>query len=109
MGTWSTSQQLTEPGNLPPPPGLTSNTLRQVVQVSIGGKQLRVRFSNAFGTDPVTIQSAHIAQSAGRSAVKTDTDKELMFQGKPSVIIPAGEAVVSDPFDFDLCRCRMLP
>jgi len=102
VGTWGTSPQLVEPYNLPPAPGLTSNTLRQVVQVSIGGKHLRVRFSNAFGTDPVTIQSAHIALSAGRSAIKTDTDKVLTFQGKPSVTIPAGESIVSDPFDFDL-------
>ena len=102
VGTWGNSPQLTEPQNLPPPPGLTGNTLRQVVQVSIGGKQLRVRFSNVFGTNPVVMNSAHLALSAGRSAIKTRTDEALTFLGSPSVIIPAGEAVVSDPFDFDL-------
>ena len=102
VGTWGSSPQLTEPRNLPPPPGLTSNTLRQVVQVSIGGEKLRVRFSNTFGSSPVAMNSVHVALSAGGSAIKTDSDQALTFQGKPTVTIPAGESVLSDTFDFDL-------
>jgi lysophospholipase L1-like esterase len=102
VGTWGTSPQLTETRNLPPAPGLTGNTLRQIVQVSMGGNRLRARFSNAFGTNPVTMTSVHLALSAGGSAIKTGSDEALMFQGKPSVTIPAGETVISDPFDFDL-------
>jgi lysophospholipase L1-like esterase len=102
VGTWGSSQQLTEPRNLPPLPGLTSNTLRQIVHVSIGGKHLRVRFSNVFGTNPVTMGSVHLALSDGRSAIKTNSDRRLMFQGKSSVTIPAGESVLSDNFDFEL-------
>ena len=102
VGTWGCSPQLTEQRNLPPPPGLESNTLRQVVQVSIGGSKLRVKFSNAFGTSPVTMVLAHIAQSAGGGAIVTNSDTALMFQGNPSITIPAGQAVWSDPFDFNL-------
>ena len=102
VGTWGASPQLTELKNLPPPPGLTSNTLRQVVQVSIGGKKLCTHFSNAFGSSPLTMSSVHLALSAGGSVIKTNNDKALTFQGKPSVTIPAGESVVSDPLDFDL-------
>jgi lysophospholipase L1-like esterase len=102
VGTWGTSPQLTEPGNMPPPPGLTSNTLRQVVHVSIGGKKLRVRLSNAFGDGPVTINAAHLASSAGGSAIKPESDKSLAFAGKPSVTIAAGAAIFSDRLDFDL-------
>jgi lysophospholipase L1-like esterase len=102
VGTWGCAPQLTEPRNLPPAPGLTSNTLRQVVHVSIGGKHLRVRFSNAFGNSPVTMSSAHVAVSAGDSAIKPESDKALTFQGKPSVTIPAGESALSDTFDFAL-------
>lgn len=102
VGTWEAPPQLVEPYNMPPAPGLTSNTLRQDVQVSIGGKLLRVRFSNVFGKSPVTINLAQIALSAGGSAIQTDTDKALTFHGKPSVTIPAGKSVLSDPCDFDL-------
>jgi lysophospholipase L1-like esterase len=102
VGTWGASPQLTEPQNLPPPPGLSGNTLRQVVQVSIGGKKLRVRFSNAFGTSPVTMSAAHIAMSAGGGAIKMESDQALTFDGRPSVIIPPGVFILSDAFDFDL-------
>jgi lysophospholipase L1-like esterase len=102
VGTWGTSPQLTKPRNLPPAPGLTGNTLRQIVRASIGGEKLRVRFSNAFGTSPVTINSVHLALSAGGSAIQTDSDKPLTFQGQPSAVIPAGESILSDAFDFHL-------
>ncbi len=66
VGTWGCGIQLTEPRNLPPPPGLTSNTLRQIVRSTIGGKQLRVHFSNIFGTSDVVMNSVHIALESGR-------------------------------------------
>jgi lysophospholipase L1-like esterase len=100
--TWGTSPQLTEPRNLPPPPGLSSNTLRQIVHVSIGGKKLRVRFSNAFGNGRIIMSAAHVALSTGNGSIKAETDKALTFQGKPSINISAGEMIFSDALDFDL-------
>jgi lysophospholipase L1-like esterase len=108
VGTWGTSPQLTEPRNLPPAPGLASNTLRQIVQVSIGGEKLRVRFSNDFGTNPVTMTSVHLALSAGGSAIETSSDQALTFQGKPAVMIPARESILSDAFDFHLAPLSKL-
>ena len=104
--TWGCSVQLTEPNNLPPVP-LANSTLRQFVRVSIGGKNLRVRFSNIFGKDPVTIHAAHIARAAGQGSagngeINTATDKALTFNGADEVVIPKGEAVLSDPLDYDL-------
>ena len=108
VGTWGTSPQLTEPRNLPPAPGLADNTLRQVVQVSIGGEKLRVRFSNDFGTNPVTMISVHLALSAGGSAIETSSDQALTFHGKPAVMIPTGESILSDAFDFHLAPLSKL-
>lgn len=59
--------QLTEPANLPPAPGFADSTLRQVVRVSLGGTQIRVRFSNEFGTMPLPLTSAHVAKPVGTS------------------------------------------
>ena len=102
VGTWGTAPQLTEPRNLPPPPGLTSNTLRQVVHVSIGGKKLRVHLSNAFGNGPMALAAVRVAASAGGDVIKTETEKALTFSGQSSVTIPAGETILSDAFDFNL-------
>jgi hypothetical protein len=61
VGTWASSPQLGDQGNAPPEPGFKDSTLRQIVRVSLGGKKIRVRFSNAFGRDPLTVTSAHVA------------------------------------------------
>lgn len=104
--TWGCGPQLTEPGNLPPAP-LANSTLRQFVHVTLGGKHLRVRLSNAYGTDPVTLNSVHVALSAGAGSagdgeINPTTDKVLKFHGAPSITIPPGEVVLSDPFDYSL-------
>src|SRR5205085_4545065 len=88
--------------NAPPAPGFTDSTLRQIVRVSIGGKQIRVRFSNTYGATGLTIPSAHVGLSAGHSAIQPGSDKALMFHGSPSVTIPPGALVYSDPLDFNL-------
>ena len=104
--TWGTAPQLTEPGNLPPVP-LANSTLRQFIRTSIGGKLLRVRFSNNYGADSVTIHSSHVAlapatASGGSGDIYPVTDKSLTFRGAPGVVIPRGEVVYSDPLPFDL-------
>jgi len=102
VGTWAASPQLTEERNLPPAPAFTDTTLRQVAHVSIGGRTLRVRFSNAFGDAALTLLSARFARSTGGSAIDATTDRSLTFHGRPSVTIPAGALMVSDPLEFDL-------
>ena len=102
VSTWSTSQQLVEPHNNPPAPGLTGNTLRQVVRVSIGGNVMRMRFSNEFSKSPVTMKRVTIAASAGGSAIVTSTMKELKFGGKTEATMNPGVAVTCDSLAFDL-------
>lgn len=102
VGTWSTAPQLVEPGNMPPSPGLSNNSLRQVVRVSIGGDTLRVRFSNEFSTSPVILKSVQIAQSTGGNTIDGSSNKELNFNGNPEITMNAGVAVTSDPIAFKL-------
>ena len=102
IGTWTTAPQLVEPYNKPPEPGLSGNTLRQVVHVSLGGERLRVKFSNQYGSSPVTMRSVHVAVSKGGGAIDTDTDMALQFDGLPAVTMPPGTGAVSDPISFFL-------
>ncbi len=93
---WGGAPQLTESRNLPPPPGLADTTLRQTIRLSIGGKALRFRFSNAFGNAPLTIKAAHMAQEGGAGTIKVGTDVELTFSNRPTITIPLGGAISSD-------------
>jgi lysophospholipase L1-like esterase len=102
IGTWACSPQLADADNLPPAPGFANATLRQIIHVSVGGAQIRVRFSNAFGKNPLSILAAHVAIPAGAGSIQDGTDKSLLFHGQPSVSIPAGALMYSDPLEFDL-------
>src|ERR1700674_1640296 len=77
-------------------------TLREVIHVSIGGDLVRVRFSNLYGTSPLVIGAVEIAQTLKGVAVVPGTNKALTFNGQPSVSIPPGALVVSDPTSFKL-------
>jgi len=104
VGTWEGAPQLTETNNLPPA-SLTNAVLRQVVHVSVGGTQLRVKFSNEFGNGPVTINAAHVAVCTANpvnSTIDTSTDRALAFSGNASVTIAQGTARWSDPLNFTL-------
>jgi lysophospholipase L1-like esterase len=102
VGTWSTAPQLVETGNNPPAPGLSNNTLRQIVRASIGGDSLRMRFSNEFSSSAVTFHEVHIAVSKGGGAIDSIRDKVLAFSGQAEVTLAPGTAITSDPVAFDL-------
>ncbi len=102
VGTWGTAQQLVEPDNMPPELGLSKNTLRQIVRVSIGGELLRVHLSNEFSVSPLKINSVTIASPVEGSTINLSTQKELNFNSLKNITIPARGDVVSDPVKFNL-------
>ncbi|HWR15343.1 MAG TPA: SGNH/GDSL hydrolase family protein [Terriglobales bacterium] len=102
VGTWASSPYLAIAENVPPPPGLTDSTLRQVIRASVGGARIRVRLSNAVGRTPLVVKAAHVALSAGGGAITPQSDKPLTFNGKGSAVIPAGALLISDSLDFRL-------
>ncbi|SFR05845.1 Lysophospholipase L1 [Lentzea waywayandensis] len=112
VNTWTSMPQQAEPHNMPPPPftqdGLVMNdaTLRQTVRVTVGGRRMRLRFSNAFGGAVLPITAVTVALPkdgrAGVSAIQPGTTQRVTFNGRSSVDVPRGAPVVSDPLDFAL-------
>lgn len=77
--------------------GFTDETLRQVIQVSAGGRRIRVRLSNLYGTGPLRITGATIARTSDGAAVMPGTVRPLTFHGARFAAIPAGQVAASDP------------
>jgi lysophospholipase L1-like esterase len=100
VGTWVAAQQLVEPGNQPPPPGLAGHTLRQIVQPALSGSRLRVSISNTFGDGPLVVAAASVGRSLGESRIEAASRHRLTFGGREVVTIPAGAAFVSDAIDW---------
>jgi len=101
-GTWATAPQSVERKDLPADGSFEGGTLRQIVRVSAGGHQLRVRFSNEFGRSPLHLLAAHVAKPARGSSIVAGSGRALLFSGKPEVVVPPGAQMVADPADFDL-------
>lgn len=95
VGSWAASPVLADGGFLVRP--FSGTTLREVVHLSDGGAQLRLRFTNEFGLDPLTISDVHVALSAGGAKIQEGTDRAVTFGGTASVVIPPGAALFSDP------------
>ncbi|MFD5824625.1 SGNH/GDSL hydrolase family protein [Lentzea sp. NPDC060358] len=108
--TWTAMPQLTEPHNMPPPPFtdgelvLADATLRQTVRVTVGGRRIRLRFSNAFGGTVLPLTSVTVALpadgKAGVSAVEPGSARRVTFSGRSSVDVRVGAPALSDPLDF---------
>jgi lysophospholipase L1-like esterase len=77
-------------------------TLRMNGRVSLGGRVLRVRLSNAHGTRPLSIGAAHIGLRAGGPAIVPGSNRKLTFGGNSSAIIATGSLLISDPVELDV-------
>lgn len=92
IGTWGTAPVYADPGQ-----SFQADTLRQVVHVSIGGSQMRVRFTNRFGDTPIVIGSAAVALQGSGAAPRAGTLHRLTFMGAAGITIPPHADVYSDP------------
>jgi lysophospholipase L1-like esterase len=88
--TWGASAQ--QIGDVAP-----GQTLRQVVHTSVGGTSLRIRLSNAFGTQPVTFGHVYEGVRHPGTAAVDGANRPLTFAGSASVTVPPGGVVTSDP------------
>jgi lysophospholipase L1-like esterase len=82
--------------------GAADTTYREIVHISLGGPRLRIVLSNEFGLDPLTISATSIALPSTGSAIDPTSATPLTFGGRPSITIPAGALVVSDPANLKL-------
>ncbi len=108
-GTWATAVEWTGKGDMPKE-SLSNRSCRQVVHVSFGGKELRLKLSNEFGKTPVEIKSAYIADTNDGCIwfVKDKTAKYLSFGGKKAVTIQEGEVIYSDEIKYNLKAGQLL-
>jgi lysophospholipase L1-like esterase len=105
VGTWATSPYAAinrTDASGTPQFGAADTTYREIVHVSVGGPAVRIILSNEFGTDPLTIAAANIALSAGHGEIDPSSANALTFGGRPTVTIPPGALVVSDPASLKL-------
>ncbi|MEQ1951329.1 SGNH/GDSL hydrolase family protein [Mesorhizobium sp. CN2-181] len=104
IGTWTASAQPAWEADFAVPLGMQANlwnhTIRQVARVSIGGDKVRIIVSNEYGKLPLKIGAAQIGVTKDGAAIQPGTGKAVTFSGSPSITIPPGAPVISDPIDL---------
>ena len=79
-----------------PGAGARDQTLRLMVMPDLWGRQARLRFSNAFGTRPVTFDGVYTGLAMSGGAVMKGSNRAVRFAGKASVTVAPGASVWSD-------------
>jgi lysophospholipase L1-like esterase len=77
--------------------GATDQTFRLIVRPSLWGPQVRLRFANTFGTQPVTLDDLFVGLQMAGGAVAAGTNQRVTFSGKTAISLPPGQSISSDP------------
>jgi len=95
--TWGTSN-VHQSGNQT----LSNQTLRQVIHTSIGGKAIRVVFSNRFGSQTLRLDDVQVSLRESGSAISPGSTRQLHRKGSSEIVIEPGGEVITDPLDFQV-------
>jgi lysophospholipase L1-like esterase len=79
-----------------PESGARDQTFRLILQPEIWGQKMRLRFSNVFGTRPVSFDAIYVGLQHSSATLVAGSNRPVTIGNKPSVTIPPGEWVWSD-------------
>ena len=71
-------------------------TFRLIVRPTVWGRRARLRFSNAFGKQPLTIDTVFVGMQMSGAAITPGSNKPVTFKAKKTVTIPPGGDAWSD-------------
>ncbi|MGO1051394.1 GDSL-type esterase/lipase family protein [Crossiella sp. CA198] len=91
LTSWAQSQHALAPQTL------DNQSIRMIAHLSQGGRALRIRVQNEFGTTPLTVNAAAAGISAGQGAVAAGTTRPVRFNTRPAITIPPHGEAWSDP------------
>ena len=77
---------------------VTDITVRNIVNLTVGGTDVRVRLSNVSGTAPLVLSSVWVGTptSASTADLVPGSNRQATFSGKTTVTVPAGGSVLTD-------------
>lgn len=82
-------------------------TLRYPLLMTLSGSAVRITLDNFCGTEAVTLAYATVAHAIGGASTAPELHT-LLFDGVPTVTLPAGESRTSDPLPFAIAAGETL-
>lgn len=102
-GSWATAVTAAEPTGTSRT-GLNNQSVRSIVHTSVGGERIRIRLSNVFGENAVTVGHATVAKPNTSTPELSDVDpgtvRDLTFNGSVTTKMHRGAELISDPVDL---------
>lgn len=81
-----------------PTSGASDQTFRLIIKPDLWGSVARIRFTNTFGTRPLTLDGGFLGLHSSGGNLVSGTNRPVTFNGgRPGVVIPAGGSTYSDP------------
>ncbi|HZY61261.1 MAG TPA: SGNH/GDSL hydrolase family protein [Edaphobacter sp.] len=103
VGTWAAAPLRSEQTHVDKVRiGENDKTIREIVHVSQGGKEIRLALTNEFGILPLELKSVHVALQTANGAIDPTTDHTVTFPSGTDVILAPGGSVTSNPIDLAL-------
>jgi lysophospholipase L1-like esterase len=104
-GTWAASptglQKEIKVGTYTYPSPMTiKGTIRYRFRISMGGSQIRLRFSNEYSDTALDLASATVGIAGEGLSALPGSLKRATFGGKNAITIPGGAPALSDPIEF---------
>ncbi len=108
VAAWATAlQEIPQRADLPPlyrAPEVADRTVRQIVYPTLDGSVARLHFSNRYGRTPLVIGEVRIARASNAAEADATAATKVSFANRPSVTLPPGGEVDSDPVRIEIAR-----
>lgn len=80
-----------------PGAGARDQTFRILLKPEAWAGRVRLRFSNAFGTKPLSLDGVFLGLHSGGGSIMPQSNRPVLFGGRKGVSVAAGQTVWSDP------------
>jgi lysophospholipase L1-like esterase len=73
-----------------------NQTYRGIVHTTIGGRAIRIRLANTFGSQPITFDAVFAGLQKEGASLVPDSNHPVTFGGAKSITLPEGSDALSD-------------
>ena len=81
-----------------PEQGAVDQTFRLIVRPDLWSSRTRLRFTNVFGTQPLTLDDVFVGLQGVAGNIVSGTNRRVTFaSGRERLTLPAGQSAFSDP------------
>jgi lysophospholipase L1-like esterase len=91
-----------------PAAGANDQTFRMIVRPSVWAGQARLRFSNAFGKQPIRLDGVFAGLQLSSAAVAPHTNTPVLFSGHNEITLAPGADIWSDPVTLPFASAQKL-